>query len=781
VAKKLDRNKVLAQAQKFIQKGDIAKAIDAYERLLKAQPKDVQSLLRVAGLYLRAKRTEDAVQTYLRAGQEYTNTGFYQKAVAAYKQAMQQRPDDANILSELGALYQKMGLKSPAVEHYGKAAQAFAADRNYDAAIEAMQVVTDLEPDRPELKARYGEYLYQAGREEEAISVFRGLVEILKLEGQWEDLARFYERILQMNPDDVEIGKDLARTYLRLGLAPKALKQLKHLFDTGTRDAEIFDLLARGYVLLGKNDKAVGAYLEKIKRMPANRYADEIEKTYRRILEIDPTNETALEALGDAEQTEAEGDDLLDGEIDPDAAEAEADDAVDVVSVDQEAAPAARQPNESAGSEFSEILQEASVYIRYGIREKALAKLEQILAQDANNIIALKKHAEVLRDNDPQRAAADLVKLSEIHEGLGDLDQADQFIEQAKKLAPDSPAVQTYLGDDEEDAVLGGEDVAEAEPQSSEDEVVLAEQEDISEDADDTTVVDVGADDGIPEVEVETVEAETASNADTDDAQPPYQDEIDQIQFFLETGLADEARQLLADLKERYGTQPEFAALESKLAAADADEGEELSADDVLADDDEAPDDAAADGGIFDLAKELEDELDFDVEETSPGAEDVPSFDEIFDAFKQGVKEQIDDEDADAHYDLGIAYLEMELLNDAVAEFELAAASSAKEADAYNMIAVAKQRQGDQEGAVAAYKNGLEVAEASDSVRLNMHYELALVYEELGQFREALKQFKEVVGIDRNYRDVTTCLKRMREKIESLKSKAAEKGNVAQL
>ncbi|RMF15176.1 MAG: tetratricopeptide repeat protein [Candidatus Dadabacteria bacterium] len=771
---KVDRNKLLAAAQKLIQRGDLAKAVQQYEKLLEAYPKDVQSLLRLAGLYIRVDRSDDAISSYMAAGHQYAETGFYQKAVAAYKQALQLRENDAELQKQLGALYQKMGLKSPAVEHYTNAAQLFGQQGQYEQSIEIMRAVLDLEPDRPDLKARYGEYLYQAGHREDAIGVFRGLVEILKVEGQWEDLARFYERILQISPDDAEIGLDLARTYLRLGLAPKALQRLKSLFEHGVRGAEVFDLLARAYVLLGKNDKAVSAYLEKVKRLDKAADAEEIEKTYRRILEIDPTNETALMSLG-------EGDDESEilHVVEEDASR-QKETVVEVVAIEDEGAEPLLLQDDGASSaqdsQFSEILQEASVYIRYGIRAKALRKLEQILARDPQNLAALKKRVEVYRESEPSRAIPDLIRLSEIYEGLGNLDAAERFLEEARRIDANHPALREYLGlDAADDAVLGAQDsgsapVAEVVFATEEPQAAAEESQPVFPDADEFVTQTVVEDELDIELDVDEDFGEVPVDVELEAEAPAaeWADELEQAGFFLETGLEDEARKILADLRARFGDQDAFAPLIARLGEAatadDASAGEAAAA---------APDDSGT-SAIFDIARELEEELDFEeVADVSPGAEDVPTFEEIFDAFKKGVKEQLDDDDANAHYDLGIAYMEMGLMDEALAEFELVLRNEKMAADAYNMMAITLTRKGDLEAAVEKYRAGLALENLDEAIALNMNYEAAMLLEQLERYKEALLHYKNVVQMDRDYRDVGECLKRMREKIQAIKSGAA--------
>ncbi len=79
---------------------------------------------------------------------------------------------------------------------------------------------------------------------------------------------------------------------------------------------------------------------------------------------------------------------------------------------------------------------------------------------------------------------------------------------------------------------------------------------------------------------------------------------------------------------------------------------------------------------FFDLAteleKELEDEEELEGEELLVAPEEQ-SLEEIVEGFKKGMAETLSAEDYDTHYNLGIAYREMGLIDEAIGEFQLAA------------------------------------------------------------------------------------------------------------
>lgn len=799
---KVDRNKILQKAQAYVQKNQLDKAIAEYEVLIRADPNDVNSVLRLAGLYLRVDKPAEAVEAYLKAGERYNRSGFYQKALAAYKQAVQLDPHSPVLQHQIGEVLISMNMKSQAVESLAKAAELYVRAGKPAEALDVMTRVVEAEPGRPDYKAKYGEMLVQAGRRTEALAVFSGLVELLKLEGQWEELARFYERILQLFPEQTAFGVDLARVYLRLGIAPKAQQRLKLVYDAGERSAEVFDLLARSYALLGKNDRAVGAYVEKVRRLEAAGDREEVLKTWRRVLEIDPTNEQALRALGDGDTTRS----TVTAKAPPpsDSRTSSRDVSVAEVVI-AEPSPAKARPQAPAAtagsnSELSGILQEASIYVRFGIPEKAVRKIDQILARDPNNVPALHKRVELIKAARPGDAVVDLLHLAEIYEGLGNMKAADDAVAEARKISPQHPQLLEFLGElptgeqVEIEVGTGSADdvVADVVELGDDSEVVFPDADEFVGDDGDRTEVDLQALAGVDadidvDIDVDVDEGGDAlageqAAASSLGGPPLWQAEIDEIHFYIDTEHFGEARAMLGELRRRFGDEPTFAELESRIPGAAAKPAAKPAAKSPAAPAGTAAKSATAPepagGAIFDLARELDmdDDLSFGGADVAPGAEDVPDFEEIFDAFKKGVKEQLSDDDADAHYDLGIAYMEMGLFDDAVSEFEIARSGAAKAAEACYMAAVALTRKGDLQAAIGYYREGLKTPDMPQGMKLNLNYELALALDQAGDTRGALQHFKVVLEIDRNYRDVVQSLKAIREKLEAKKGAGTPSG-----
>jgi pilus assembly protein FimV len=165
--------------------------------------------------------------------------------------------------------------------------------------------------------------------------------------------------------------------------------------------------------------------------------------------------------------------------------------------------------------------------------------------------------------------------------------------------------------------------------------------------------------------------------------------------------------------------------------------------------------------GFFDLAAELEQEL--SKEDLLTGRDLMPtpqeqSLEEIVEGFKRGVSESLSAEDYDTHYNLGIAYREMGLLDEAIGEFQLASKEPRYLVDCASLLGGCFLEKGLPELAIKWYQRGLEIPNLPEEAFLGMLYDLGNVYVFQGDLDKARKTFVEIYGVNSNYRDVVAKL-----------------------
>jgi tetratricopeptide (TPR) repeat protein len=125
------------------------------------------------------------------------------------------------------------------------------------------------------------------------------------------------------------------------------------------------------------------------------------------------------------------------------------------------------------------------------------------------------------------------------------------------------------------------------------------------------------------------------------------------------------------------------------------------------------------------------------------------------------LEKPVDDADSDTHYDLGLAYKEMTLLDEAIKAFEKALRAPGREVQCRVMIGMCLRDMGSPTEAIQQFKQGLH-AQPSERERQSLHYEIGVTYEAIGDDAEALYYFEMVLKRDPGFADTTARTERLR-------------------
>ncbi len=239
----------------------------------------------------------------------------------------------------------------------------------------------------------------------------------------------------------------------------------------------------------------------------------------------------------------------------------------------------------------------------------------------------------------------------------------------------------------------------------------------------------------------------------------PSQEQLRELDFLIQQGLLDDAAKLLQRLDGAYPEHPDVLARQAMLKARGWDEerrGKETATAAELFSEEEQ---------FFDLAAELEKELadeELVAEATGSGKSNEVSIEELFKEFQRGVAEQVEEEDFDTHFNLGLAYREMGLLEEAIGEFQLSARSPDYLMESASMIGACYLENGLAEQAAEWYQRALTAPALPPEAELGLRYELGRAHELAGNTTAALACFSEVLAINPAFRDVVARVSKLR-------------------
>src|SRR5262249_4345885 len=126
-----------------------------------------------------------------------------------------------------------------------------------------------------------------------------------------------------------------------------------------------------------------------------------------------------------------------------------------------------------------------------------------------------------------------------------------------------------------------------------------------------------------------------------------------------------------------------------------------------------------------------------------------------FREFKKGVEQQLSAEDYETHSNLGIAYKEMGLIDEAIGEFQLASKDPARAVECCSMLGLCFVEKGLPQLAIKWYRKELDAPAIKESETVGLLYDLGAVYQSTGDVDAAYQAFLDAFGLDSNFRDVT--------------------------
>src|SRR5882757_649691 len=285
-------------ARKFVDKGQIDKAVKEYLRIVQEDPKDVRVWLKIGDLYAKKGAKQDATDTYLKVARFYHEQGFFVKAVAVYKQILKLDPRLVDVILKLAELYRQLGLMSDAMQHFESVAAHFHREGNTKEALVTVKKLVDLDPENIATRIKLAELYSKERLIDDAAIEFQVACEQLRRQGRQDDFLKVAERLLWHKPDNQSLNRELAGLYLRRNDPRRALQKLQACFKADPRDVETLGLLAQAFQALDQKAKTVSVLKELARIHVENKHKEHAGEVFRKILELLPGDADAIAFLG---------------------------------------------------------------------------------------------------------------------------------------------------------------------------------------------------------------------------------------------------------------------------------------------------------------------------------------------------------------------------------------------------------------------------------------------------------------------------------------------------
>jgi tetratricopeptide (TPR) repeat protein len=777
-------------ADHYLKAGHLEKTRDVFEKLLKLAPDDLKTRLSIAELYVREKKAEQAIQEYLAIGAELDKRNMLKESVRIYQNAHKLAPANRDVLNRLIKVYNQQGehdqviallkdqarkLRDPGL--MALLAQAYVAKDKVGEAKKLLEEASRIDSGALEIRVALGRLQLKQGEVEEAFVSLTEASQKLEGEKKLNEACHLWEEFLREEPKHVEALTTLEDLYRRSEQHAKADARASDLADLLIQKGSL-DPARAVLERLVKSDSGNPKHRERLEALKGRRVAPS-SAAAKRPASVDMLEEADLPDLGPGIASEADS-----GE-------------------EPAVAPAELEPlaegGEEEDSEFvSERLTEAEVFVKYGLVDKAVEQVRVVLKRFPRCISARRKLSEIHRDNgDNDAAVRECVQVALLYRQQGEGPKAQEILEEASSMggsattqalvrkargeeaSPPAAAIRPAAGKPapgRKAAPRPSVPLSSPPPEPAETpelELELAPEpselgDDLQLDLSPEPLEEVSSPRSAAE---ESLEIEIEAGSDTG----PSDQELKEVDFYLEQGLEDEARALLQTLQRRAPGSPEVSKRMARLgkgrpqagraAASAAPSGANILADierELNESLELVPEGKPAGGSseFFDLASDLDESLletqtAVEADPDLAGGDDEHSLEEIFKAFKKGVEQQVDSGDYETHYNLGIAYKEMGLVEEAIGEFQIASKDPRRLLECCSMLGLCFKEKGMTNLALKWYQKGLESPHKDEERRNGLKYDLAGLHMEMGDYARAMELFTDVYGMNAKYRDVS--------------------------
>ena len=857
----IDREKVLAAAQKYVEKKKYDKAVVEYERIIQEDPNDARTLLKMGDLQLKMEGYAAAVATYERVGKFYAQQGFSLKAIAVYKQIRELigrhvpalEDKYAHIAPKLAELYQQLGLTSDALAALDEVATRLQRQNRDQEAIEVFRRIVDLDSTNPLPHLRLAEALSRAKDVDGSVLEFGIAAGQLAKLGRRDDAIKVIERLLHHKPD-VNHARTAAELYLAKGTASdgmQALAKLQICFQANPRDLDTLGLLGRAFTQIGQAAKAIEVQKEMARIARDTGKTELFHEFVAKLLKLAPNDEGVKRLAGGSSMPPSMPAPARASSLPPQRAVAESEASAsyedvgesDIESEEQplelrrsapprsegevvvdsgyEVVEEVNEPTTAAGShaQIARILTDAASLRDSGMQVKAIEALRIGLEIAPRSIEAHQMLRDVLLDlGRNEQAVAQMVQVAQLLVEGDDGEGAARVLQEALSLEPENVAASKMLRELGYELVEEPEDGGPSSRDSQDDEAgtTIGQSYDPEAPLPSYDLEEIGPEDvarrsysepsirtmavspaamqasaraldGIddpftdplpsfplePAVESDAVFELRGGGAAPDSDEPApapapsmksgppeLESALEEADFFASRGLFDDARTILNEQLVRLPNNP---LLQERLTELDAQEHGMQGGSGTRPSPSAAA--SAMEDRAFDIAESLGTGSSGDRPSgIGPGGgapTDQVDVEEVFEKFKAGVAVQIDVDDAQSHYDLGMAYKEMGLIDDTFREFEVAGRDASRVCVCQSMIGMILLERGNINEAIDAFLRGLQSPERTKDQEAALSYEVGAAYEAKRMSKQALEYFQKAARLIPTFRDTQERIRRL--------------------
>jgi tetratricopeptide (TPR) repeat protein len=294
----------MAMSQEYTKRNMLLTAIEEIYRAIEMAPTYLPLHLRLAEVFVRQERFEEAIAKYMAVAEVYRMRGDDRQAIGIYKRILKLSPMDVNVRGKMIGLLANRGEIDQALEEYMSLADDYYQLAQIDKALEKFNEALNLAS--------------QASKERTwKVRILHKIGDMNMQRVDWRRATAAYEEVKALSPEDEQVRLYLFDLYQKQGQIPKALAELgelvkyyeakkqpqkalsilKDTIQLRPQEMSLRALLARVYAQQGMKREAV-AELDALGEMQLEAgLREEAVQTVEQIIALEPANVEAYRQL----------------------------------------------------------------------------------------------------------------------------------------------------------------------------------------------------------------------------------------------------------------------------------------------------------------------------------------------------------------------------------------------------------------------------------------------------------------------------------------------------
>lgn len=265
----IDKIAITKAAQKFIEKGQIDKAIAEWEKLLKESP-DGNVYNTIGDLYLRRNQKREAIEAFAKAANIFREDGFYLKAIGLYRKILNISTSDTDALVALAELNAEKGLVGNANQNLLIVAEKFIKEGAVERAAELYKKVLKLTPSNIDLPIKMTELYLKTGLKKEAVTEYLSIASDYSGKGEYQKAQEFYNKAINIEPQNISSLIGLGRIAENTNNIQQAYEYFTKAMSFDQDNNEVLFNYSRLAIETDNIDNAKQALTKLIEKEPSN-------------------------------------------------------------------------------------------------------------------------------------------------------------------------------------------------------------------------------------------------------------------------------------------------------------------------------------------------------------------------------------------------------------------------------------------------------------------------------------------------------------------------------